>query len=457
MTAVLNAFLSFLEKIGLIFDPSLPPDFSNFGEKFYISFEGLGIGQFQMNPVALNIGNGIRWYGILITIGIILAFLYVAKWRAKDCGYHFDDILDFVLIVVPVGVLGARLFYVFTSDGYNLSNWYRIWDGGLAIYGGVIAGAIALYAVGKYKKVRILRLMDCTVPGVMLAQAIGRWGNFCNGEAFGAETSSLLRMGLSFQKGGAQVYVHPTFLYESIWNILGFILINLFYKKKKFDGQLLLEYLCWYGFGRFFIELLRQDSLPLKIGSYNLRISSVIGLLCFVVCLILLIVFLSKKRNPALDEPCYYPGAKRLALMAAEQQKAEERQEKEFQTPKQQISDQQAQEEKNAGENVPQNGEDEKDSQKESHPKDEHPENGESGHEESKGVTDAKKESPSEKNRAKVLLKDEPNSQKENEKSEVDSESPSENSTEETSDTNNSLTEDNSPDENKIPDRKDRP
>ena len=320
----MNAIIDFFTKIGLIFDPGVAPDFASGGEPFYISFEGLGIGQFRVNPVMIPIFNGIRFYGVIITCAIILAFFYVAKWRAKDEGYYFDDIIDFVLFVVPIGVLGARLFYVFTSEGYDWSNWFRIWDGGLAIYGGIIAGILALIAVGKYKKVRILRLMDCTAPAVMIAQAIGRWGNFFNGEAFGAETSSFMRMGLSRTLGGAQVYVHPTFLYESLWNVLGFVLINIFFKKKKFDGQIVLEYLGWYGLGRFFIELLRQDSLPLKIGSYNLRISSVIGALCFLVCLILFIVFIVKPRNPALDEPCYLPGAKRLKLEEAKRLKLAE-------------------------------------------------------------------------------------------------------------------------------------
>ena len=324
-----NAIITFLQNIGLIypFDQEYSKfiNFNSGGEPFYISFEGLGIGQFRMNPVAIPIWNGIRWYGIFITLAIVLAFLYVAKWRAKDAGYHFDDILDFVLIVVPVGVLGARLFYVFSYGGYDWSNWFRIWDGGLAIYGGVIAGALAILGVGLYKKVRILRLMDCTAPAVMIAQAIGRWGNFTNGEAFGSEASNFfLRMGLAYEKGAAQVYVHPTFLYESLWNVLGFVLINLFYKKKKFDGQIMLEYFAWYGLGRFFIELLRQDSLPLKIGDYNLRISCVIGMLFFLACTVLLVVFLCKGRNPALDKPCYYPGAKRLRLMEAEKAEKEE-------------------------------------------------------------------------------------------------------------------------------------
>ena len=317
----MSAFISFLEKIGLIFDPTVQQEFYSNGEPFYVSFEGLGIGKFKVNPVAIPIGNGIRFYGIIITAAIVLAFLYVAKWRAKDEGYHYDDLLDLLLFVVPIGVLGARLFYVVTYGGYTFSDWFRIWDGGLAIYGGIIFGAIAVFAVAEYKKMRILRLMDCVAPSVMIAQAIGRWGNFFNGEAYGASTSSFLRMGLSNTLEGAQHYVHPTFLYESLWNVLGFVLINIFYRKKKFDGQIVLEYVGWYGLGRFFIELMRQDSLPLKIGQYNLKISSIIGLLCFAFCLVIFLIFILKPKSPALALPCYYPGAKRLLLKEKEAEK----------------------------------------------------------------------------------------------------------------------------------------
>ena len=320
----MSAFISFLEKIGLIFDPTIQQEFYSNGEPFYVSFEGLGIGKFKVNPVAIPVGNGIRFYGIIITAAIVLAFLYVAKWRAKEEGYHYDDVLDLLLFVVPIGVLGARLFYVVTYGGYTFSNWFRIWDGGLAIYGGIIFGAVTVYAVAKYKKMRILRLMDCVAPSVMIAQAIGRWGNFFNGEAYGASTSSFLRMGLSNTLEGVQHYVHPTFLYESLWNVLGFVLINIFYKKKKFDGQILLEYVGWYGLGRFFIELMRQDSLPLKIGQYNLKISSVIGLLCFAVCLVVFLIFILKPQSPALALPCYYPGTKRLLLKEKEAEKKTE-------------------------------------------------------------------------------------------------------------------------------------
>ncbi|MBQ8912193.1 MAG: prolipoprotein diacylglyceryl transferase, partial [Clostridia bacterium] len=316
MTAILDAIISFFKSIGLIYDPSIAPQFSSGGEPFYISFEGLGIDWFKMNPVAIPIGNGIRWYGILITLGIVLAVLYVC-WRAKEWKYNFDDLLDGVLVVVPLGVLGARLFYVFTADNFNLADWYRIWDGGLAIYGGIIAGALGVVIICLVKKMRLFRLMDCTAPAVMIAQSLGRWGNFCNGEAFGAEYHGLFRMGLCHDPEGATYYVHPTFLYESMWNLVGFILINLVYKKKKFDGQITLMYLGWYGLGRFFIELLRQDSLDMTIGGQSLRISSVIGFVCFVACAVLITVFLIKPKSPALALPSYYPGSKRYAEVTA--------------------------------------------------------------------------------------------------------------------------------------------
>ncbi|MBQ8235235.1 MAG: prolipoprotein diacylglyceryl transferase [Clostridia bacterium] len=318
MNAIFSAIISFFENIGLIFDPTVAPQFFSSGKPFYMSFEGLGIKWFKMNPVAIPIGNGIRWYGIIITLGIILAVVYVS-WRAKSYKYNMDDLLDSVLVVVPLGVLGARLFYVFTADGFDLANWYRIWDGGLAIYGGIIGGAIGVVAMCLIKKMRMFRLMDCTAPAVMIAQSLGRWGNFCNGEAFGGEYGGLFRMGLSHSADGAgAVYVHPTFLYESVWNLIGFILINLMFKKKKFDGQIVLTYLGWYGLGRFFIELLRQDSLPLVLGSYNLRISSVIGFICFAACLVVLIIFLVKPKSAALQMPSYYPGSKRYAEVTGE-------------------------------------------------------------------------------------------------------------------------------------------
>ena len=186
------------------------------------------------------------------------------------------------------GVIGARLYYVI-FDALENPGYYKtfvdviaMWRGGLAIYGGIIGGAAAIAVVCAVKKINTLKVMDCIAPGVMLAQAMGRWGNFVNGEAHGgvvSESSLLyfLRMGL--YENGQMQYFHPTFLYESLWNLVGFALITAFYRKKKFNGQILCSYVAWYGFGRMFIEGLRTDSL--YWGPF--RISQVIGAVCFIV------------------------------------------------------------------------------------------------------------------------------------------------------------------------------
>jgi len=152
-----------------------------------------------------------------------------------------------------------------------------IWEGGLAIYGGIIAGGITLAVVSLIKKIKVGKAFDMVAPAVMLGQLIGRWGNFCNAEAYGRETTLPWRMGIRALGSNETIFVHPTFLYESLWNLLGFILINLYYKRKKFDGQIFFMYITWYGFGRMLIEGLRTDSL--YVGDF--RISQVIGFLCF--------------------------------------------------------------------------------------------------------------------------------------------------------------------------------
>jgi phosphatidylglycerol:prolipoprotein diacylglycerol transferase len=266
-----------------------------------IAFPGFGIDAFNVNRVAFTLpfGDGfpVYWYGVIITTGIILAFLY-ACYRAYNEGVSVDDLIDIALWTVVCGVMGARLYFVFTkfhlykedTFGATLKNIFSFRDGGLAIYGGIICGAAAIIAVCLIKKINPFKVTDMAAPGVMIAQALGRWGNFFNGEAFGGlveEGSALyfMRMGLISSNTISDfntlqmVYVHPTFLYESLWNIIGFVFITLLYKKKKFNGQVSCMYLAWYGFGRMFIEGLRTDSL--YVG--NLRISQVVGLACVVI------------------------------------------------------------------------------------------------------------------------------------------------------------------------------
>ena len=275
-----------------------------------VSFPGLGIGEMTINQVAFSLGPlEVRWYGIIITLGMVLGFLYAA-WRGKSEGVSFDDLIDFALLTIVLAVIGARAYYVLTTlgQGYYQSflDVIAIWEGGIAIYGGIIGGALALLIVSrlkKYSKTKVLKVFDMVAPGVMLGQILGRWGNFVNGEAHGVETAEgfFLRMGLKY--GSTTYYYHPTFLYESLWNLAGFVLINIFYKKKKFDGQVLLMYLAWYGLGRMFIEGLRTDSL--YIGVF--RISQVVGFLCFAICTALLVYLLVRSRRAALDTADYTP------------------------------------------------------------------------------------------------------------------------------------------------------
>lgn len=276
-----------------------------------VSFPGLGIGEFSFNKIAFTIpiGSGveIRWYGIIITLGIILGLAY-ASFRAKHEGISFDDLLDITIFTVIFAVIGARLYYViFSGDTYEtFYDVIAIWNGGIAIYGAIIAGAITIVGVCKYKKIKILKALDMAAPAVMIGQIIGRWGNFTNGEAYGyaineGEFLYFMRMGLSKGSATIQTFVHPTFLYESLWNLVGFLIINALYKKKKFDGQIVLMYFTWYGFGRMFIEGLRTDSLSLGI----FRVSQIVGFICFAAGLVLLIVFLEKARRKELSGRAY--------------------------------------------------------------------------------------------------------------------------------------------------------
>ena len=280
-----------------------------------ISFPGIGIDAFQVSPVAFSVfGLEIRWYGIIITTGIILALLY-AYYRSKQEGICEDDLLDMALFAIPCAIIGARAYYVLTSldEFHSFGEALAIWNGGIAIYGAIIAGAITIYGVCKYKKIKVMKAFDMVAPAVMIGQILGRWGNFFNGEAYGSEileSSPLyfIRMGLApnIKSYSVMHYFHPTFLYESLWNLVGFIIIHSLYKKKKFDGQVFLMYITWYGFGRMFIEGLRTDSL--YIGVF--RISQVVGFVCFVVGSILLIYNLTKARRSAItagDYEAAYP------------------------------------------------------------------------------------------------------------------------------------------------------
>ena len=237
----------------------------------------------------------IHWYGVIIAVGLLMAVLY-ACGRCKEFGLTEDDLIDGVLCIVPFAVICARLYYVvFQWDSYknNLLDIFKIWNGGLAIYGGVIGAAIGIVVFARVKrnKVRLTAVLDITSLGFLIGQAIGRWGNFMNREAFGAPTDSFLRMGLLNSMTGQVEYYHPTFLYESVWNLCGFLLLHFLSKHRKYDGQIALGYVAWYGLGRTFIEGLRMDSLywgPVRVSQLLAAVS------CFAAVVVLMVMMLRR-------------------------------------------------------------------------------------------------------------------------------------------------------------------
>lgn len=244
-----------------------------------ISFPGLGL---ELDPPStIQLGPlTIHFYGLIIAVGMLLAVLYASK-RSKEFGLKEDDLIDGVLWVTPFAIICARLYYcIFEWDQYasNPISILYIWNGGLAIYGGVLGAVIGLSVFCKVRKIKATAMMDVVSLGLLIGQLVGRWGNFMNREAFGAPTDSFLRMGLYNTATGAVEYYHPTFLYESLWNFVGFLLLHFLSKKRKYDGQVALGYVAWYGLGRAFIEGLRMDSLywgPFRVSQVLAGISCV--------------------------------------------------------------------------------------------------------------------------------------------------------------------------------------
>ena len=272
-----------------------------------VAFPGLGL-EFTLDPIAFRIfGWPVHWYGIIIAAGFLLAVVYCSR-QAHRFGIRQDDIIDMLFFAVPLSIIGARLYYILfyldlyrRADGsWDLAAMVRIWDGGLAIYGGVIAAVLTLLVFCKVRKIKFLAFADLGAHGMLIGQLVGRWGNFVNIEAHGGPTGLPWRMGIYQYVDGALQYteVHPTFLYESLWNLAGLGIMILIAKKwRKFDGQLFLTYFAWYGVGRGIIEGLRTDSL--YFFDTPIRVSQVFGFATAAVAIVALIVLLARKHDPA--------------------------------------------------------------------------------------------------------------------------------------------------------------
>jgi phosphatidylglycerol:prolipoprotein diacylglycerol transferase len=271
-----------------------------------IGFPGLGIEAMEIDPIAFRVpllDLPIAWYGIFVTLGVLSGIFY-AFWRGqKNCGVSVDDMIDVAIFSIPAAIIGAKVYYIIFSD-QPVGGFVEIFTDfgrGLAIYGAIIFAFITAFTVCKIKKLSFLKVFDAGAPAIMLGQIIGRWGNFTNMEAYGIPTDLPWRMSVQSMRI-RYAEVHPIFLYESLWNLVGFIIINLIFKKKKIDGQIFLIYITWYGFGRMIIEHIRGGDV-LTLGIF--RVSQLVGFLCFVIGTVLIIMMLSKIKEMKLESAVY--------------------------------------------------------------------------------------------------------------------------------------------------------
>lgn len=265
--------------------------------EYNVSFPGLGL-DFTINSVAFTVGSyPIYWYGIIIASGLLLAVLYA--WRSTPrYNVDFNKLVNCILVGIITGIIGARLYFCFFQWDYYGKNPIEILyinNGGLAIYGGIIGALAGGLTVAKIQKMKIMPILDIAMMGFLLGQGIGRWGNFVNQEAFGTPTNLPWRM---VSEGTGMVGVHPCFLYESLWCLLGFVLLHFYGKyRQKYSGQIFFSYLVWYGFERMFVEGLRTDSLylPFQLFGMDIRVSQVLSFAIFVTGLVMLIINRNKE------------------------------------------------------------------------------------------------------------------------------------------------------------------
>lgn len=280
-----------------------------------ISFPNLNIYLKNVPKTFEIFGFEIALYGVIIAIGMLLAIM-LAAYVAKKSGQNPDMYWDLAITALICGVLGARIYYViFSWDSYKDNLWsiFNIRQGGLAIYGGIIGGFLAMAVFAKIKKQRYILMADTVVPAIALGQIIGRWGNFFNREVFGEYTDNLFAMRLPIdavrqsdisvalashiEEGTNYIQVHPTFLYEGMWNLMLLVLMLLLWRYKRFDGEVALLYFGGYGLGRFFIEGIRTDQL--HIGNTGIAVSQLLGIVLFIAAVITEVVVLIKisKKN----------------------------------------------------------------------------------------------------------------------------------------------------------------
>ncbi|EAC8054199.1 prolipoprotein diacylglyceryl transferase [Listeria monocytogenes] len=262
----------------------------------------MGNGVQPLDPVAIQIGSiSVKWYGVIIASAVVIALL-LALSEANKRKMDKEIIVDLLIWAIPISIISARIYYViFEWDFYknNLGEIVKIWHGGIAIYGALIGAVLTAIIFSRIKKISFWQLADVVAPSLIIAQAIGRWGNFMNQEAHGAETTRSFLESLHLPDFIInQMYIdgafyQPTFLYESLWNVLGFIVLLIIRRTKIRRGELFLGYVIWYSFGRFFIEGMRTDSL--MWGDF--RVSQVLSLLLIVLS-IGIIIYRRMKMNP---------------------------------------------------------------------------------------------------------------------------------------------------------------
>ena len=259
----------------------------------YVAFPGLGL-EFNISPVAFVIfGKNVYWYGIIIGFGLVLGALITLHFSKKE-NISADTILDLLIYGVPTSIIFARMYYCIFNLSYYLKNpdeIIAVWNGGIAIYGAIIGAVISTALYCKIKNLNWKQIFDLGILGVITGQAIGRWGNFINSEAYGTITQFPWRMNVI--ESGKVISVHPTFLYESLWNIIGLFILLYINKHKKNNGDTFFSYLIWYGIGRALIEGLRTDSL--YIGVF--RVSQLVGIVTALVGIIYFIIQMRKSKG----------------------------------------------------------------------------------------------------------------------------------------------------------------